>query len=175
MGKKEQKVVQMKKRSWKELLNYKKRRDIIYDGEIIFTIEELGGSEFDDFFNSLITKGEKDEVDVSENNEDDNESITLDSKNGTEKVAFLLRKMVKGDIANFEDMTDQEVVDTLNMAAPEVIKQVNTALFDFVYERFNEKTKELTELYERYKKLEEDVNGKQEGDEEQTNQESELG
>lgn len=105
---------QSKSNTWQSLSNLKKSIPIQFNNETIFTIEELSAQQFEQFMQSI--KPEQ------QNSVDDINQIL----NQDENLAQVLKLMVKG--ISFEDMTDTEILNTLNSFSTSITYQINDAL-----------------------------------------------
>ena len=102
------------KNTWQSLSNLKKSIPISFNNETIFTIEELSTQQFEQFMQSIKPEEQKTLEDV-------NKILNQD-----EYLGQVLRLMVKG--ISFEDMTDAELIASLNDFPTSITYQINDAL-----------------------------------------------
>jgi hypothetical protein len=126
---------QLQAKSWKDLMKFKKSKDIVYDDKVLFTMEELNNEDFITFFNMMF--------DNIKNNTNNNTFNLLNSK---EIIAFLLKKMVKGEYVNFENLTNDEIVDVAENTSGEITDQINDVIEELIMKRFYKRLDYLTKL-----------------------------
>jgi hypothetical protein len=85
---------QLQAKSWKDLMKFKKIKNIVCDDKVLFTMEELNNEDFSTFFNMMF--------DNIKNNTNENNTQSFNLLNSKELIVFLLKKMVKGEYGNFE-------------------------------------------------------------------------
>lgn len=130
-----------KNKSWKELIKLKKSIDIIYNGETIFVMEELGDIEFNTSYSMIINSFSN----KSENN------FLLSLSENKEVFAFLFKNMIKG--LSFDNLTDDEIMETADNMPGEVKEQINTAVEVLVMRRFYKRTNYIKEVNDSFKEL----------------------
>ncbi len=130
-----------KTRSWKELTKLKKSIDIIYNSETIFVMEELGDIEFNSAYNIIINS-------LSNKSES---SFLLSLSENKEVFAFLFKNMIKG--FTFDNLTDEEIMETADNMPGEVKEQINTAVEVLVMRRFYKRTNYIKEVNDSFKEL----------------------
>jgi len=137
---------QLQTKLWKDLMKFKKIKDIVCNDEVLFTIEELNNEDFTIFFNMML--------DSIKNNTNDNNILSFDLLNGKEIIVFLLKKMVKGEYANFEKLTDDEIVNIAENTSGEITDQINDVIEELVMKRFYKRMDYLAKLTNNLKKNE---------------------
>jgi len=142
--------IQIKK--WTDLVNYKKKKEIVFEDQVLFVMEELSSEDFSSFINMMIER-------ISDNVQDDenvdiNKVIKVIGYDNI--IAFVIKKMVKGGlISDFTDLSDKEIVDAMNNSSQEVIEQINQVIDEFVMKKFEKRIKMLSELAKANSDLEE--------------------
>lgn len=138
------KVQQMKSKSWKNLLEYKEKKAVLYKEEELFKIEELGAADFNEFFGMFI-----DHIQINSDENKEKTNTVIGTINDVNIIAFLLKRMVKGNISDFSDMTNQEIVDILNNSSEDVVSQINITIKEFVLEKLLDRIKILNDFAEQ--------------------------
>ena len=135
----------VKTKTWKGLTSLRESKDIVLDGEVIFIIEELSANEIDNFIQTLYS---------SDDLESDQPEVELPKS----KIGYLLRKMVKQ--IDFENLTDEEIVDTLEQFSENITNQINDIMNEFItkkvykrIENFSNLVGEMGNLDEAIKKI----------------------
>jgi hypothetical protein len=142
--------IQVKK--WTDLVNYKKKKEIVFEDQVLFVMEELSSEDFSSFINMMIER-------ISDNVQDDenvdiNKVIKVIGYDNI--IAFVIKKMVRGGlISDFTDLSDKEIVDAMNNSSQEVIEQINQVIDEFVMKKFEKRIKMLSELAKANSDLEE--------------------
>jgi hypothetical protein len=139
---------QLQTKSWKDLMKFKKSKNIICNDEVLFVMEELNNENFITFFNMMF-----DNIKNSTN-----ENNTFNLLNSKEVIVFLLKKMVKGEYANFENLTNDEIVDIAENTSGEITEQINDVIEELVMKRFYKRLDYLTKLTNTLKENELVVN-----------------
>lgn len=137
MAKKQSKV-----KTWKDIANLKKVKEIKLDNKVIFTIEELSAGDLDAFIQEIYNTNELDQ---------EGQEVELSN----ERIGALLRKMVKG--IDFEDLSNEEIVEILNTFGEDVVQQINSAVSEFVIQKIYKRLENLGSLVEDMKKLDKSV------------------
>ena len=133
--------IQVKK--WTDLVNYKKKREIVFEDQVLFIMEELNSEDFSTFINLMIER-------ISENTQDDenvdiNKVIKVIGYDNI--IAFVIKKMVKGGIiSDFTGLSDKEIVDAMNNSSQDVIEQINQVIDEFVMKKFEKRIEMLSKL-----------------------------
>jgi hypothetical protein len=134
----------MKSKSWKNLLEYKEKKAVLYKEEELFKIEELGAADFNEFFGMFI-----DHIQINSDENKEKTNTVIGTINDVNIIAFLLKRMVKGNISDFSDMTNQEIVDILNNSSEDVVSQINITIKEFVLEKLLDRIKILNDFAEQ--------------------------
>jgi hypothetical protein len=134
----------MKSKSWKNLLEYKEKKAVLYKEEELFKIEELGAADFNEFFGMFI-----DHIQINSDENKEKTNTVISTINDVNIIAFLLKRMVKGNISDFSDMTNQEIVDILNNSSEDVVSQINITIKEFVLEKLLDRIKILNDFAEQ--------------------------
>ena len=129
-------------------MKFKKSKNIICNDEVLFVMEELNNENFITFFNMMF-----DNIKNSTN-----ENNTFNLLNSKEVIVFLLKKMVKGEYANFENLTNDEIVDIAENTSGEITEQINDVIEELVMKRFYKRLDYLTKLTNTLKENELVVN-----------------
>jgi len=114
MAKKIKTDIKSKGMKWAEISKLKTNIDIIFEDKVLFTIRGLNDSEFNKYIN--IIKPEK-QKGIDGINNLINEKANL---------ANILKLMVIG--IDFDDMTDDEIIQNMNNFPIEITEQINDAL-----------------------------------------------
>jgi hypothetical protein len=141
---------QLQTKSWKDLMKFKKVKDIVCDDKVLFTMEELNNEDFTVFFNMMF--------DNIKNNTNENNILSFDLLNSKEVIVFLLKKMVKGEYGNFENLTDEEIVNVAENTSSEISEQINDVIEELIMKRFYKRIDYLTKLTNTLKENELVVN-----------------
>lgn len=128
---------QFQNKSWKDLLKFKKSRDVIYENKVLFTMEELNNEDFISFFNMMFENIK---------NNTGEETASFDLLNSKDLIVFLLKKMVKGEYGNFESLTNDEIVEIAENTSSEINEQINEIIEELVMKRFYKRIDYLTKL-----------------------------
>lgn len=107
--------------NWQDLPNYKKVREVKLDEEILFIMEEPTREEMDNLIEEMMKMGKEIK---------DNENI-IDLMNKDENFLGKIIRLCAKDV-QIGDLTDDQIVWTLNNMNPSVISQVNTYLYELV-------------------------------------------
>lgn len=130
-------------KTWKEIAGLKKVKEIKLDNKILFTMQELSTGDLDEFIQEIYRTDESDQ-------EGKEFELTND------RIGALLRKMVKG--VNFEDLTNEEIVETLNTFGDEIVQQINKTVSEFVTKRVYKRLENLGSFVDDIKKIDLAVN-----------------
>lgn len=130
--KKEKNVTTLKKRSFKDLANYKKIVPVYFEGEQIFRIQELNGSQLSEFIKVLFE-------DVAEQKEDNIMGVSQNA------ICWLLKTMIL-DFDDIKEMENQEIVESLNETGTEVQNQVSAILKDMVFSKIEKMFAQIAEV-----------------------------
>jgi len=129
---------QLQAKSWKDLMKFKKIKNIVCDDKVLFTMEELNNEDFSTFFNMMF--------DNIKNNTNENNTQSFNLLNSKELIVFLLKKMVKGEYGNFENLTDEEIVNVAENTSSEITEQINDVIEELIMKRFYKRIDYLTKL-----------------------------
>jgi hypothetical protein len=127
------KVKSDSKKSWASISKLRKSIDVVFDGETLFSIQEMEPKDFNVLIETWIANVEDQET-VFDNNE---------------ILAYSLRNTVKG--VALDGLSDEDIISTFNDMSDEIKIQVNEAFEELITKRIQIRIESFTKLIDTLK------------------------
>jgi hypothetical protein len=124
--------------NWSDLTKFRKSIDIKFNGQTIFTIQEMESDVFNIFLENWITKLEDQE------NTFENDEI----------IVFALKNTIKG--VDFEGFSDEEILSSFNSMSDEIKIQINEAFKELIIKPVEYRIKAFSKILDTFQGMDKD-------------------